>query len=112
MSTNEYDKLLAEIEKLKFHNTNLLTLIGSLKDDSMPRTTIQESIVLFDLSKNDLRRFTELVKNYDGDNFSLEQKALSINPVFNKNNIISIVKSFVTSEMLEKKSNEILKSYR
>jgi hypothetical protein len=108
---NEYEKLLAEIEKLKFHNTNLLTLIGTLHDEQMQQPTIHETIVMLDLSKNDLREFTELVQNYNGNNYKLEQDALNINPVFRKNNIISILKAFITSEMLVDKSKEILKSY-
>lgn len=111
MFNNEYEKLLAEIEKLKFHNTNLLTLIGSLHDKQMQQPTIHETVVMFDLSKSDLRGFTELVQNYDGSNDKLEENALKINPVFQKNNIISILKSFITSEMLVDKSKIILKSY-
>lgn len=111
MESNEYKKLTAEIEKLKFHNTNLLTLIGSLQDNQMQQPTIYETIVMFDLSKDDLRKLTKLVQDYDGNNFALEQKALIINPLFHKNNIISILKSFITSGMLKNKSNEILKSY-
>lgn len=87
MINNEYEKLLAEIEKLKFHNTSLLTLIGSLHDEQMQQPTIHETVVMFDLSKNDLRGFTELVQNYDGSNYKLEQDAFEINPVFRKNNI-------------------------
>ena len=108
---NEYEKLLAEIEKLKFHNTSLLMLIGSLHGKQMQEPTIHETVVMFDLSKNDLRVFTELVQNYDGSNYKLEEEALKINPVFRKNNIISVLKSFITSEMLVDKSNEIIKSY-
>lgn len=108
---NEYEKLLAEIEKLKFHNTNLLTLIGTLHDEQMQQPTIHETIVMFDLSKHDLREFTELVQSYNGSNYKLEEDALKVNPVLRKNNIISILKSFITSEMLVDKSSEILKSY-
>lgn len=111
MINNEYEKLVAEIEKLKFHNTNFLTLIGSLHDEQMQQLTIHETVVMFDLSKVDLRGFTELVQNYDGSNYKLEEDALEINPVFRKNNIISILKSFISSEMLIGKSSEILKSY-
>ena len=111
LNNHEYEKLSAEIEKLKFHNTGLLTLIGSLHNEQMQRPTIHETVVMFDLSKNDLRGFTELVQNYDGSNYKLEEEALKLNPVFRKNNIISILKSFITSEMLVDKSNEILKSY-
>lgn len=100
LESNEYKQLMDEIEKLKFHNTNLLTLISSLNDEKMQQLTIHETIVMFDLSKNDLRAFTELVQNYEGNNHIFEQKALEINPVFRKNNIISILKSFVTSEMV------------
>lgn len=112
MINNEYEKLLAEIEKLKFHNTSLLTLIGSLHEDQMQQPTIHETVVMFDLSKSDLRDFTELVKNYDGNNYKLEEAALKINPVFRKNNIIPILKSFIFSEMLVDKSTEIINSYQ
>lgn len=111
MESNEYKQLMDEIEKLKFHNTNLLTLMGSLNDEKMQQPTIHETIVMFDLSKNDLRAFTELVQNYEGEIHLFEQKALGINAVFRRNNIISILKSFVTSEIVEKKSKEILVSY-
>lgn len=112
MINNEYEKLLAEIEKLKFHNTNLLTLIGTLHNEQMQQPTIYETIVMLDLSKNDLREFTELVQNYDGSNYRLEEEALKINLVFSKTNIIAILKSFITSEMLVDKSTEIIKSYK
>ncbi|WP_411843111.1 hypothetical protein [Salinicoccus sp. HZC-1] len=111
MESNEYKQLLAEIEKLKFHNTSLLTLVGLLNDEKMQEPTIQETVVMFDLSKDDLRELTKLIQSYEGNNFALEQKALKINPIFKKQNIISIVKSFVTSGMFEKKSKEIIKSY-
>ncbi|MDX1807317.1 MAG: hypothetical protein R3267_09865 [Paenisporosarcina sp.] len=111
MESNEYKQLLAEIEKIKFHNISLLTLVGLLSDEKMQEPTIHETVVTFDLSKNDLREFTKLIQGYDGNNLALEQKALKINPVFKRNNIISIVKSYVASEMLQKNSMEILKSY-
>lgn len=111
MINNEYEKLLAEIEKLKFHNTNLLTLIGSLHDKQMQQPTIHETVVMLDLSKSDLRGFTELVQNYDGNNYKLEEDALKINSLFRKNNIISILKSFITSKILVDKANAIIKSY-
>lgn len=40
---NEYEKLLAEIEKVKFHNTSLLMLIGSLHGEQMQEPTIHET---------------------------------------------------------------------
>lgn len=111
MQSSEYKKLLAEIEKLKFHNTTLLTLIGLMNEEEMQQPTIHETIVMFDLSKNDLREFSKLIQNYDGNNFALEQKALVINPIFKRDNIISILKSFITSGMFKKQSNKILNSY-
>jgi len=111
LESNEYKLLLSEIEKLKFHNNSLLTLIGLLNDNQMQQPTIQETVVMFDLSKNDLRELTKLVQSYEGNNFAMEQKALKINPIFKKDNIISILKSFVTSGMFEKQSKKILKSY-
>ncbi|RIN20449.1 hypothetical protein [Mammaliicoccus vitulinus] len=111
MESNEYKLLLDEIEKLRFHNTSLLTLIGLLHAEDMKEPTIQETVVLFDLSKKDLREFSTLIKNYKGNNFALEQKALKINPIFKRRNIISILKSFIISEMFQEKSQEILNSY-
>lgn len=86
-------------------------IISLLHNNQMQQPTIHETVVMFNLSKSDLRGFTELVQNYDGSNYKLEEDALKINPVFRKNNIISILKSFITSEMLVDKSKEILKSY-
>lgn len=111
LESNEYKLLLDEIEKLKFHNTSLLTLIGLLHTEDIKEPTIQETVVLFDLSKKDLREFSALVKNYNGNNLAFEQKALRINPIFIRRNIISILKSFIVSEMLLEKSREILNSY-
>ncbi len=111
MVDTEYQKLLTEIEKIKFHNTSLLTLVGLLNDDKMQEPTIHETVVMFDLSKNDLREITKLIQSYDGNNFALEQKALIINPIFKRNNIISIVKSLVVSGMFVEKCMEILNSY-
>ncbi len=77
----------------------------------MQTLTIHENIVMFDLSKNDFRELTKLIQSYDGNNFALEQKALKINPIFKRKNLIGIIKSFVVSEMLLEKSLNILKSY-
>lgn len=111
LESNEYKILLDEIEKLKFHNTSLLTLIGLLHAKDMKEPTIHETVVLFDLSKKDLREFSALVKNYNGNNLAFEQKALKINPIFKRRNIIFILKSFIVSEMFLEKSQEILNSY-
>ena len=102
---------MAEIEKLKFHNSTLLTLMGLVNEDQMQTPTIYENIVMFDLSKKDFRELTKLIQSYEGNNFALEQKALKINPIFKKKNLIVLIKSFVASEMLLEKSLEILKSY-
>lgn len=111
MENSEFKKIIDEIEKVKFHNISIITLLGLLNDDKMAQPTIQETVVTFDLSKNDLREFTKLIQNYDSNNFAFEKYALEINPVFTKKNIISILKSFVVSQMLEEKCLEILKSY-
>ncbi|MCP3033134.1 hypothetical protein LF817_17555 [Halobacillus sp. A1] len=112
MENNEYKELLAEIEKLKFHNRSLLTLVALLNDDKMQEPTIHETVVTYDLSKKDLKELTKLIQKYDGNNFALEQKALKINPIFNRNNIISIVKSLVVSSLFKEKGLEILESYK
>ncbi|QMT18916.1 hypothetical protein H1Q58_08150 [Planococcus maritimus] len=111
MESNEYKQLIAEIEKLKFHNSTMLTLMGLVNEDKMQTLTIHENIVMFDLSKNDFRELTKLIQSYNGNNFALEQKALKINPIFKRKNLIGIIKSFVVSEMLLEKSLKILKSY-
>ena len=102
---------MQEIEKIKFHNTSLLTLVGLLNDDKMTEPTIYETVVTFDLSKKDLREFTKLIQSYNGNNFAFEQKALLINPIFSQTNIISIVKSFVVAGMFKEKCLDILNSY-
>ena len=111
MESIEYQKLKAEIEKVKFHNNSLVTLLGLLNEDEMAEPSIYETVVTFDLSKNDLRELTKLVQNFNGNKFILEQKALKVNPVFTRNNIVSILKSFVVSKIVKEKSLEILKSY-
>lgn len=111
MESNEHKQLMAEIEKLKFHNSTLLTLMGLVNEDKMQTLTIHEAIVMFDLSKNDFRELTKLIQSYEGNNFAFEQKALEINLVFKRKNLIGIVQSFVASEMLVEKSLRILKSY-
>src|SRR5690625_4960981 len=75
----------------------------------MEKTTIYEAVVLFDLSKNDLRKIKTLILNYDGNNFSLEQNALLINPILKKDNLIFIIKSFVNADMFIKQGNAIIK---
>lgn len=109
--SNEYKKLINEIEKVKFHNRSLLTLIGLLNDDKMQQATIYETTVMYDLSKTDLRELRVLIQNYNGNNFVFEQKAMKINPVFTRKNLIFILKSFVNTDMFVKKGNEILKNY-
>lgn len=108
---NEYQKLLDEIEKVKFHNRSLLTLIGTINEDKMEETTIYEATVMFDLSKQDLRELKILIENYTGNNFAFEQKALKINPAFKKNNLIFILKAFLNTSMFEEKISLILQNY-
>lgn len=103
--------LIDEIEKVKFHNRSIITLLGLLHEEKMNKTTIHEAVVLFDLSKNDLRELKTLILDYDGNNFSLEQKALLINPIFKKENLIFIIESFVNTGMFVEKGNEILSNY-
>lgn len=107
----KYRELSDEIEKVKFHNRSLLTLLGLLHEEKMEKTTIYEAVVLFDLSKKDLKELKALILNYDGNNFALEQKALLINSVLKKENLIFIIKSFVNADMFVKQGNEILNNY-
>lgn len=107
----QYQELRDEIEKIKFHNRSLLTLLGLLHEEETEKTTIYEAMVLFDLSKKDLRELKTLILNYNGNNFALEQKALLINPVLTKDNLIFIIKSFMNAEMFIKQGNEILNNY-
>ncbi|HJA41004.1 MAG TPA: hypothetical protein H9667_05715 [Firmicutes bacterium] len=111
LENNEYQNLINEIEKVKFHNRSLLTLIGSLNDDKMQKTTIYETTVMYDLSKKDLRDLRILIQNYNGNNFAFEQNAMKINPVFIRDNLIFILRSFVNTGMFVEKGNEILKNY-
>ena len=111
MSDENYTYLIEEIEKLKFHNRTLLTLLGNLHPDAMEDTTIHEAVILIDLSKNDLRKLKDLIINYDQNRFAFEQKALLINPVFSKDNLLFLVNSFVNSEMLIANGNTILSDY-
>lgn len=104
---------MQEIEKIKFHNISLITLVGLLNDDELSdQPTIYETVVTFDLSKRDLRELTKLIQNYNGNNFALEQKAIRINPIFTQTNIISIMKSLVVTGMFKEKCLEILNSYK
>lgn len=107
----KYQELYDEIEKIKFHNRTIMTLLGFLNEKAMEKTTIYETIVLFDLSKNDLRKLKTLILEYDGNNFAFEQKALLINPILKKNNLIFIIKSFINTDMFIKQGNEILNNY-
>lgn len=107
----KYQALSDEIEKIKFHNRSLLTLLGLLNEEKMEKTTIYEAVVMFDLSKKDLRELKTLIMDYNGNNFALEQKALMVNPVLTKNNLIFIIKSFANTEMFIKQANEILNNY-
>lgn len=107
----KYQELSEEIEKVKFHNRSLLTLLGLLNEEKMEKTTIYEAVVMFDLSKKDLRGLKTLIMDYNGNNFALEQKSLLINPVLTKDNLIFIIKSFVNAEMFIKQGNEILNYY-
>ncbi|RLL47836.1 hypothetical protein D8M04_00720 [Oceanobacillus piezotolerans] len=111
MESIEYKNLMQEIEKIKFHNISLITLVGLLNEDKMSEPTIYETVVTFDLSKRDLREFTKLIQNYNGNNCTFEQKALRINPIFTQTNIISILKSLVVSGMFKEKCLDILNSY-
>lgn len=112
ISERDYQYLIDEIEKLKFHNRSLLTLIGHLNEEELENTTIHEAVVSFDLSKNDLRELKELIMNYDKNRFAFEQKALLINPVFSRDNLLFIIECFVNSEMFTTMGNEILDDYK
>jgi len=107
----ELQELRDEIEKIKFHNRSLWTFIGLLHEEEMEKTTIYEAVVLFDLSKKDLKELKTLIQHYNGNTFVLEQKALLINPVLTKRNLIFIIQSFVNAEMFITKGNEILHHY-
>lgn len=111
-SDKDYQYLIDEIEKLKFHNRSLLTLIGNLHEEELENTTIHEAVVSFDLSKNDLRGLKELIINYDKNRFAFEQKALLINPVFSRDNLLFIIECFIHSEMFITMGNEILDDYK
>ena len=111
-SDTDYQYLIDEIEKLKFHNRSLLTLIGNLHEEELKNTTIHEAVVSFDLSKNDLRELKELIMNYDKNRFAFEQKALLINPVFSRDNLLFIIECFINSEMFTTMGNEILDDYK
>lgn len=50
--------------------------------------------------------------NYDKNQFVFEQKALLINPVFFRNNLLFIIECFVSSEMFTTMGNEILNDYK
>lgn len=84
---------------------------NSLKKE-LKNITIHEAVVSFDLSKNDLRELKELIMNYDKNQFVFEQKALLINPVFFRNNLLFIIECFVRSEMFTTMGNEILNDYK
>lgn len=107
----KYKELSDEIEKVKFHNRSLLTLLGLLNEEKMKKTTIYETVVMFDLSKKDLRELKTLIMDYKGNNFALEQRVLLINPILTKDNLIFIIKSFVNTEMFIKQGNKILNNY-
>lgn len=77
----------------------------------MQKTTIYETTVMYDLSKKDLRDLRILIQNYNGNNFAFEQNAMKINPVFIRDNLIFILRSFVNTGMFVEKGNEILKNY-
>lgn len=111
-SDTDYQYLIDEIEKLKFHNRSLLTLIGNLHEEELENTTIHEAVISFDLSKTDLRQLKELIMNYDKNRFAFEQKALLINPVFSRDNLLFIIECFVNSEMFTTMGNEILDDYK
>jgi hypothetical protein len=51
VNNNGYEKIIEEIEKVKFHNRSLLTLVGLLNGAKMEKTTIYEAIVMFDFQK-------------------------------------------------------------
>ena len=56
----------ADIEKLKFQRSTLITWIGNIIEGDKTSPTIYEVSLLFDLSKQQLQEVTECVRNYDG----------------------------------------------
>jgi len=51
------------------------------------------------------------LQQYDQNRFAFEQKVLIVNPVFSKDNLLFLVKSFVKSEMFTTSGNTILSDY-
>ena len=62
----EIQTMKAEIEHLKYQRFTFITWIGNIIEGDKTSPSIYEASLLFDLSKQQLQKVTECVRNYDG----------------------------------------------
>ena len=93
----DMQQMKSEIAKLRSHNLTLLTLIGNMMGEDMVSPSIHEASILFDLSKQDLRQLTDVIKRYDGDLAAFKTKAAKICRNVTENSIFFIVEGFRNS---------------
>lgn len=68
MAKSKLAQLQNELDKIKFHNSCLLYLIGELKDNKKLKSpTMQEECILFDLSSRELRFLLQHILEFNGD---------------------------------------------
>lgn len=90
-------QMRADIDKLKFHNFTLLTIIGSVMEGDAVTPSLQEASVLFDLSKQELRAIIALVSDYDGDLAAFKSNAAQICDTVSEQNVMYIVEGIENS---------------
>ncbi len=111
MEQGELKSLREEIEKLKFHNRTLLTLLGQLLEEDMHDPSIHEAIVVHDLSKAELQEFTQLIRDYEGDMKAFKQQSANLVPKFTDLTVKGLLQAFIGSNMMTDKCESILQSY-
>ncbi|WP_230656772.1 hypothetical protein [Psychrobacter sp. I-STPA10] len=74
----DLQKMQAEIDKLKFHRSTLVTWIGHIIEGDKTSPSIYEASILFDLSKQELRQIMECINHYDG---NLELFKTRVSPI-------------------------------
>lgn len=98
-----------EIAKLKFHNKALLMMLQDVMNGSKIQHSEHFAIIMFDLSKQDLRQVIEWIKNYEGNIGEFCEKIYGLNSeIGDKLSVQLMIECFKNSHMLPEKCHQIL----
>lgn len=113
---SDINTLKSELEKIKFHNSCLLYLIGELRDNRKSKfPTMQEVCVLFDLSNDDLKIILKNIQSFDDDLDKFSKDTLKgLSATISQDSLFFIIKGVKnsTSGNIKKTCKMLLKLYK